>query len=249
VRIITRETAAAVDGLNIARAEAAAYREGLRSGGYLLVAEVPTGAPAKQIIEILEGCIGGATDDPRDTSWGDAERGVLVELLQDARSSPEEEKPEEPEIGAPAQERLDTTGAQSDARIDEPPQALEHAATPVKEEDLRIGEREIVAGGARVRSFTRQTPAEEEVTLRDEFIEADARPSGRQVSEAEIEAQGLFKDRVFEFAEMREEPVVTKKAVIREELIVTRRVKERLETIEETLRHTEVEVDTAQPGR
>jgi stress response protein YsnF len=42
---------------------------------------------------------------------------------------------------------------------------------------------------------------------------------------------------------MREEPVVTKTAVVREEVIVTKRVKVSSETIRDTVRRTEIELE------
>ena len=42
---------------------------------------------------------------------------------------------------------------------------------------------------------------------------------------------------------MREEPVVTKIAVVREEVIVRKTMQERTETIRDTVRQTEVEVE------
>jgi uncharacterized protein (TIGR02271 family) len=120
---------------------------------------------------------------------------------------------------------------------------VEEEQIPVVSEELRIGKREVARGGARVRSFTREEPVEQNVTLNDEVVEVEGRPSERRLSDDEIEAGGLFKERVFEIAEMREEPVVTKVAVVREELIVRKTIKERTETIRDTVRHTEVEVE------
>jgi stress response protein YsnF len=48
---------------------------------------------------------------------------------------------------------------------------------------------------------------------------------------------------VFEVAEMREEPVVTKTAVVREEVIIRKRISEHVETVGDTVRHTEIEVE------
>ena len=94
-----------------------------------------------------------------------------------------------------------------------------------------------------MRSFTREAAAEEQVTLRDEVVEVDSRVVGRRLTDSEVEAGELFKERVFEIAEMREEPVVTKEAVVREEVIVRKVVKPRTETIRDTVRHTQIEVE------
>ncbi len=94
-----------------------------------------------------------------------------------------------------------------------------------------------------MRSLTRESAAEEQVALRDEVVEIESRPTERRLTDRELEAGGLFKERAIEIAEMREEPVVTKVAVVHEEVIVRKTVKERTETIRDTVRHTEVEVE------
>ena len=241
-RIIGKDTAAAVDGLKIGRADAESYREGLRRGSYLLVAEVPSGAPAKRIIELLEQSTGAAPDDEAEKQWGDADHGVEVKLPEESQAEPEEDSAPTPQT-EPMAIREPQPLPPIEAEPAVAPAPAEEARIPVVEEELRVGKREVVRGGARVRSFTREAPAEERVSLKEEFVEIENRPSERHLSDRDIEAGGLFKDRVFEIAEMREEPVVTKTAVVREEVIVTKRVKERTETIRDTVRHTEVEVE------
>jgi stress response protein YsnF len=126
---------------------------------------------------------------------------------------------------------------------------IEEERIPVVEEQLVVGKREVARGGARLRSVSRDTQAEEEVALNQEIVDVESRPSERRLSDEEVESGGLFKERVFEIAEMREEPVVTKVAVVREEVIVRKTVNERTETIRDTVRHTEVEVeDLAAPS-
>ena len=81
------------------------------------------------------------------------------------------------------------------------------------------------------------------MTLHDEAVTVDNRPSGRSLPDSEVEARGLFTERVIEIAEMREEPVVTKIAVVREEVVVRKTVKERVETVRDTVRQTQIEVE------
>jgi stress response protein YsnF len=120
---------------------------------------------------------------------------------------------------------------------------VDEVRIPQAQEALRIGKREVVQGGAKVRSFTREQPVHEDVRLREEQIEAETRPGGRQLTLEEVQAAGLLKDRVVEVSAMREEPVITKNAVVREEVVLKKVISERVETIHETLRHTEVEVE------
>jgi stress response protein YsnF len=247
-RIIGKDTAGAVDGLKINRSDAETYRERIRQGSYLLVAEVPSGAAPKRIIELLEQSTGAASHEGSAQRWGDADKGVGVELP--SKIEPEEAKELAVESAAdepPAAPRIEPEVA---ARAAPPspggadaPAPVEEERIPVVEEELRIGKRQVVRGGARVRSFSRETPAEEQVQLREEVLHIHTRPSERRLTENEIEAGGLFTERTFEIAAMREEPVVTKSAVVREEVIVSKRVKERTETIRDSVRRTEVEIE------
>jgi uncharacterized protein (TIGR02271 family) len=122
-------------------------------------------------------------------------------------------------------------------------QIVEEQRIPVVEEQLRVGKREVARGGAKVRSYVREVPVQEEVRLREEHIEVERRPAEERLSEADVAARGVLKDRVIEISQMREEAVVTKEAVVREELVVNKTIEERTERIEETVRRTEVEVD------
>ena len=53
-RIIGKDTVGAIDGMKFAPKDAQSYRDGLRNGAYLLVAQVPGTSSAKQIVELLE---------------------------------------------------------------------------------------------------------------------------------------------------------------------------------------------------
>lgn len=110
---------------------------------------------------------------------------------------------------------------------------------PIVEEELRIGKREVARGGARVRSYAVETPVHEQVSLREERASIERRP----VNEAVADADGLFQDRDIEVTEMAEEAVVGKEARVREELVVRKETREHVEDIDDTVRHTEVEVD------
>ena len=249
-RIIAKDTIGALDALDIASAEKESYRDKLGAGGHLLVAEAPNGANAEGIIEVLEEAIGRA-DRRAGLQWGDAEKGVRVELPDDERiEHPQQADPnvledggqtERPGLSSPALEGR-AKGVRDEASDI---QRAEESEGPWYEQKLRKGKSkgESPAGAARVRSFTHEAPAEEQVTLIDETLTVENRPSGRSLSDSEMDAGDLFKERVFEVAAMREEPVVTKVAVVREEVIVRKILSERTETIRDTVRQTQVEVE------
>lgn len=58
---------------------------------------------------------------------------------------------------------------------------------------------------------------------------------------------GLFRPRLIEFGETREETIVSARPFVREELVVARSTGRRVERIEETVRRTEVEVESLPP--
>jgi stress response protein YsnF len=120
---------------------------------------------------------------------------------------------------------------------------------PVVEEELRVGTREVVRGGARVRTRVEEVPVQQDIELIEEHARVERRPATRIVSEAELEAGGLLRERVIEVAQMREEAVVTKQAFVREEVVVSKNVERRMERIEETVRRTEVDVDRLEGDR
>ena len=112
-------------------------------------------------------------------------------------------------------------------------------AIPIVEEQLQVGKRQVERGGVRVRAYTVETPVREAVQLREEHVEVQRRPVG----EAVRDASGLFQERSLELTETAEEAVVGKQARVVEEVLVRKDATERVETVQDTVRHTEVEVE------
>jgi uncharacterized protein (TIGR02271 family) len=130
-----------------------------------------------------------------------------------------------------------------------PPLATDQASTteqtiPVVEERLRVGKRQVDQGRVRVRSFVVEKPVHEDVRLREEHVEIERRPVNQPASSsADTGGSGLFREQTVELQETAEEAVVAKDAVVTEELRVRKRAAERVESIDDTVRHTEVDVD------
>ena len=110
----------------------------------------------------------------------------------------------------------------------------------VAEEQLRVGKRSVQRGGVRVRSRVVEEDVSEDVTLRDETVRVDRRPVDRTVSDND---HNVFKEETVEFTETDEEAVVDKETRVTEEIHVGKDVEERTETVSDTVRHTEVDVD------
>jgi uncharacterized protein (TIGR02271 family) len=115
---------------------------------------------------------------------------------------------------------------------------------PIVEERIRVGKREAHAGRVRVRSYVVETPIEEQVRLREEHVHVERHVVDRPVTGNEAE---LFRERVIEAEESTEEAVVAKEARITGEVVVNKEVRERTETIRDTVRRTEVEVERFGP--
>lgn len=127
--------------------------------------------------------------------------------------------------------------------VDSTPSVVAEERIPLVEEELQIGTREVVRGGARVRTRVEEVPVVQEIELMSELVRVSSRPASRPVSEQELEHGGLLRDRVIEIAQVREEAVVSKDVVVREEVVVTKTTERRVEQIHETVRRTEVETE------
>lgn len=111
---------------------------------------------------------------------------------------------------------------------------------PIAEEELHVGKRE-TAGRVRIHKHVVARPTEESVELRDEHVSVDRRPVDRVVGSSERD--GLFEEQTVEMTERHEKPVVTKEAHVREELVVHKDVDRHRETVRDTTRRTEVDVE------
>ena len=114
---------------------------------------------------------------------------------------------------------------------------------PVVEEELQVGKREVERGAIRVYTHVTETPVNEQVTLREEHVNVERRPVDRAVTEGDA----AFKEGSFELHETAEEAIVAKQARVVEEVVVGKEATQRTETISDTVRRTDVEVEEV-PG-
>jgi stress response protein YsnF len=114
------------------------------------------------------------------------------------------------------------------------------AKIPVVEEKLNVGKRQVESGGARIRSRVIEKPVEENVRLREEHVVVNRRPVDREVTEGDLKN---FQPGEMEITERAEVPVVGKQARVVEEVEVGKNVTEREETVRDTVRTTDVDVE------
>jgi len=114
----------------------------------------------------------------------------------------------------------------------------------VVQEELQVGKRQVQRGGIRVYSHITERPVEEQVTLREEHVRVERHPINRAATEADFTA---FQEGQIELKESAEEAVVSKKARVVEEVIIGKTTTERQETVKDTVRRTDVEVEQIAP--
>jgi hypothetical protein len=88
-----------------------------------------------------------------------------------------------------------------------------------------------------------EKPVEEQVHLREEHVTVERRPADRPASGAD---QAAFREGVIDITETVEEPVVAKQARVVEEVVVHKEATDHVETIRDTVRRTDVEVEQEQ---
>lgn len=116
---------------------------------------------------------------------------------------------------------------------------------PIIEEQIQVGKRQVQRGGVRIHTTLTERPVEEQVTLRDETIHVERRPVDRPVTDADAIA---FTERSFELTETDEEAVVAKQARVVEEVVVGKEATEHTETIRDSVRRTDVDVEQIETG-
>jgi stress response protein YsnF len=147
-----------------------------------------------------------------------------------------------PESSATSRAAADTRAAERRA---EGTEAGRGQAIPVVREDLQVGKRAILRGGVRVYSRMVEEPVEENVQLREEKVRVERTPANRPVSESDLQAG---REQVYEVKEYAEEPVVGKQARVVEEVRVRKDTSDRTETVRDSVRHTEVNVENLPTG-
>ena len=112
-------------------------------------------------------------------------------------------------------------------------------AIPIVEEDLVVGKRQIDQGGVRVYRRVVEIPVEKSVSLREEHVVMERRPVSRAATEIDL----AFGDRTIELTETAEEVVLSKNARVVEEVLVGKVASEHVETVHDSVRRTEVEIE------
>ena len=205
---------AEMSALSLPGEDAAVMQEAIRRGGAIVHATVPEDR-YDAVVRILEA--DGAVDlDERQAAW----RSEGWTGWSGA--------------AAPTGGAVATTEAARDFGT-----AGGEERIPVVEERLSVGKRQAGQGRVRVRSYVVETPVQEQVMLRKEDVQVERRPVDRPMAAGD----DAFRERTIEATETSEEAVVSKEARVTEEVVVRKTAEERTETVRDTVRRTEVEVE------
>jgi hypothetical protein len=239
------------------RSEAALVREKL----------IQSGVPADGIALSPEATAGtvGTTESESSGSWWDwlfgssvpdtdrevytstlreGRTAVSVRLADDARRGAVESLLHEhgamdsfPQARAAAEDRVAAGGRRRVAGDT----ATEHV--PLVKESLDVGKRQ-TEERYRVRIYPVEHRVQESVNLRDERVVVEHKPtSGYTPTEKDLAP------REFEVIERHEQPVAAKKVTATEEVVVRKDVRERTETVSDTVRETKVDVEKKPAGQ
>ncbi|GAA4428064.1 hypothetical protein GCM10023188_11890 [Pontibacter saemangeumensis] len=115
-----------------------------------------------------------------------------------------------------------------------------NSSIPVVQEEMKVGKREVETGGVRVRSRIVEKPVEEHLRLREEHVHVERQPVNRPATEKDF---ATFKSGETEIIEHAEVPLVSKEARVVEEVKLGKETTTRDETVRETVRKTDVDIN------
>ena len=107
------------------------------------------------------------------------------------------------------------------------------------EEQLDVGKRLVQEGTTRIRRFVTERPVEAQVTLHEEH----ANVVRRAVTDPKFLSDIDWSDKTIEVTETAEEAVVSKSAHIAEEVVISKTGTDHVETVRDTVRRQQVEVE------
>jgi uncharacterized protein (TIGR02271 family) len=234
----------ALENAGVPRSDAHAYAEGVRRGGSLIAVECDDDH-VERVIDILDD--DGVLDlDEQQNTWrsegwqgydastsggmtgglGAAAAGLASSLTGSSGTSTSRTG-----VGAgddTTRTRTDTSGGDE--------------VIPIAEEELHVGKRQVGQGRVRIQSRVVETPVSEQVSLREEHVEVERRPVSGATPAGTL-GSDAFQERTIEMEERSEEAVVSKEARVVEEVVVRKDVEQRTETVSDTVRRTEVDVE------
>ncbi|HEV2832571.1 MAG TPA: YsnF/AvaK domain-containing protein [Hanamia sp.] len=192
----------------------------------------------------------GSDDDKRERYAKVAKRGYLVTVYADSEEEAEQAAGLLDNYGAiDVDENYDRHIHDRDEDYDSKErtddiEVNKNKTIPVIEEDIKVGKREVPTGGVRIRSRIVEKPVEENLRLREEHIHVERKKVDRPATEEELRN---FKTGTTEFKEHAEIPDVQKRSRVVEEVKLAKDVDHRDETVHDSVKKTQVDVEDINP--
>ena len=111
------------------------------------------------------------------------------------------------------------------------------------EEQIEVGKRLVSEGSTRVRRYTVTDQVSEDVSLHEQHADVFRRAIDEPAYLGEVD----WAEKTVEIAESHEQPVINKTARVKEEVVVRTDTNERTETVNDTVRRQEVDIDRTTP--
>lgn len=205
------------------------YAEGLSRGGYLVVVDNLAASQHDVALDILDD--EGSIDlDEREESWrSEGWSGYSADAVSSYTT-------ESASAGGISGTYGGSNTAQASSRTLEGGRS---EAIPVVDERLVVGKRDVNLGRVRVRSYVREEPVSADVNLHNENVTIERRSVDRPLGATD----NAFTDRVIEAEQHAEEAVIAKEARVVEEISLRKEGTDRTETVSDTVRKTEVEIE------
>jgi uncharacterized protein (TIGR02271 family) len=118
----------------------------------------------------------------------------------------------------------------------------------LSEEELKVGKREVEAGGVRLRKIVRTETVNQPVQLKREEIVIERVPAGQGKSQQPASGKTFANEEIY-IPLRREEAVVEKKARVREEVRVSKESQTDQQQISEKVRREDVEIEETGEAR
>ena len=215
-------------GIGIPKEHAELYAEGVRRGGTLVTVQADS-SDEDRIRDILDRD-GAADIEERGATW--KSQGFTGYDENAKPYTDTEYTTERATYAAPAAAPTSTATATTANYAAPMGDKLE-----VVEESLAVGKREVEKGGLRVRSFVTEKPVSEQVTLHEEHVDIQRTPVDRPAT------GDAFREGTIEMRETAEVAVVAKEARVVEEIALNKTATDRVETVSDTVRRTDFEVE------
>ena len=208
--------------------QAEVYEDAMRTGGVVLSLradedELPR---ALGILDAHEELTERSAALPDDYAPSDGLTAPASETLQDNAAV-------DPLSTAPAHRgaaRTALTGDESDEDV-----------LRLAEERLEVGKRLVSEGSTRVRRYTVTDQVSENVSLHEQHAAIFRRPVNESGSPTHVD----WSEKTVEVEETHEQPVINKTAEIIEEVVLRKETSDRVETINDSVRRQEVDIDHA----